>query len=44
MEDGLQVCLAHISRPRLEELDALGQVLGQGHIGQDLQVLGIEEG
>lgn len=36
MEDGLQVCLAHIPRPRLEGLDTLGQVLGQGHVGQNL--------
>ena len=44
MEDRLQIGLPHISRPRLEKLDALGQVLRKGNICEDLQVLGVEEG
>lgn len=44
MEHRLQVGLPHVPRPRLEEVDALGQVLRHGGIGEDLQVLGVEEG
>lgn len=43
VEDSLQVCLAAGVTDCLEVVDALGQVLRQGDIGEDLEVLGVEE-
>lgn len=43
VEDSLQVCLATMVTCGFEMVNALGQVLWQGHVGEDLEVLGVQE-
>lgn len=42
-EDSLQICLTATATCGFEIVDALGQVLRQGDIGEDLEVLGAQE-
>lgn len=43
MKDNLQVCLTAGLTHSFEMIDALGQILGHGDVGEDLQVLGGQE-
>lgn len=43
MKDGLQICLTASLTNGLEVIDALGQVLRHGDVGEDLQILGCQE-
>lgn len=43
MKDGLQIYLSASLSGGLEVSDALGQVLRQGDVGEDLEVLCVEE-
>lgn len=43
VEDGLEICLARAFTYCLEVANALGQVLRQSRVGENLQVLRVQE-